>query len=77
MRLYKLVRHEDVSGFSGTGHVAEIVQFSDGRCVMRWVAKDPDGNPLPSSIVLYDSLEDIRKIHGHNGASEVVVVTRS
>jgi len=59
------VRDQDVSGFSGTGVVAEGVEFGDGRVVMRWVTRDVH------SIVLHASIDELLKVHGHNGASHI------
>lgn len=60
MRLFKLVRNEDYSGVSGTGEVAEGVEFSDGQCVMRWQTEIP-------STAIYNSIQDLVSIHGHEG----------
>lgn len=57
-RLYRLV---DATGVSGTGHVAEGVQFSDGVVSLHWVTKGP------RSTAVYNSLEDLEEIHGHQG----------
>lgn len=64
MRRFVLIRTEDLTGVSGTGQVAEGVQFFDGKVVMRWKT---DVN----STVFYDSIEDVIYIHGHNGATVV------
>jgi hypothetical protein len=61
---FVLDRAEDVSGISGTGIVAEGVMFSDGTAVLRWVVG------LRSTAV-YDSMDDLVAIHGHNGATQV------
>jgi hypothetical protein len=45
--------------------VAEGVQFSDGRCVVRWLTR-------VASIVFYDSIADVDYIHGHNGSTRIV-----
>jgi hypothetical protein len=37
MRLFSLVRDEDVSGISGTGPIAEGVEFTDGSVALRWL----------------------------------------
>jgi hypothetical protein len=66
-RRFILVRDEDVSGVSGTGIVVQGCQFEDGKAVMRWVSET-------SSIAVYESIEDIIKIHGHNGATRLVWV---
>lgn len=70
MRRFELVRHEDVNGISGTGVVAEGVEFSDGRCCMRWMTDT-------ASTAAYDSLDDLRAIHGHSGASTIVFLDRA
>jgi hypothetical protein len=62
---FRLVRHEDVSGSSGIGYVAEGVRFSDGKVVLHWVT---DG---PRSTAVYESVKDVEAIHGHGGATEV------
>lgn len=65
MRLFELHRDHDVSGVSGIGIVAEGVQFSDGTCVVRWVASR-------GSTVVWQSIDDVVAIHGHGGATRVV-----
>lgn len=65
MRRFMLLRVEDESGISGTGMVAEGVQFTDGRCAMRWRTD-------LRSTALYDSIEDLESIHGHGGKTVVV-----
>mgnify|MGYP006319141211 CR=1 FL=1 len=57
-----LVRKADVSGTSGTGHVADGVQFPDGTCVLRW-------RTARSSTAVYSSHADLMAIHGHDGAT--------
>jgi hypothetical protein len=64
LRRFKTVRHEDESGVSGTGQVAEGVQFDDGTCVMRW-------QTATRSTAYYDSIEDLIAIHGHGGKTVV------
>jgi len=65
MRLFVLVRERDETGFSGTGMVAEGVEFGDGRVVMRWVTNGVH------SMVLHASIDELLKVHGHNGASRI------
>jgi hypothetical protein len=65
MRLFFLVRDEDVSGVSGIGVVAEGVEFSDGKVVIRWRGVHS------CSTVVWDSLEDAIAIHGHDGRTRV------
>jgi len=63
-RRFLLVRYEDESGVSGTGVVAEGVQFSTGRCVLAWVTRY-------QSLAIYNHIEEIREIHGHDGKTHV------
>jgi len=65
MRLFELNRHYDVSGVSGTGVVAEGVQFADGTTVIRWIGE-------LASTVVWDNIETAIKVHGHDGATELV-----
>jgi hypothetical protein len=67
MRLFYLRRDEDLSGVSGTGIVAEGVQFTDGTCAMRWLT-------ATASTAVYASIKDLTWIHGHNGATHVAFV---
>ncbi len=64
MRLFLLVRDEDVSGVSGTGIVAEGVEFSDGTVAMRWLRR-------PFSMAFYGSIRDVVAVHGHGGRTRV------
>jgi hypothetical protein len=65
MRRFELHRDEDATGVSGTGVVAEGVQFADGTCAMRWLSEHP-------STALYDTADDIVRIHGHGGLTRLV-----
>ena len=64
MRRFVLDRVEDESGVSGTGEVAEGVQFFDGTCAMRW-------RTVTASTAVYGSIADIEEIHGHGGKTIV------
>jgi hypothetical protein len=64
-RTFILLRHEDVHEQSGEGVVAEGVQFSDGTCAMRW-------RTTTASTCLYNSVEDVQELHGHEGRSELL-----
>jgi hypothetical protein len=64
-RRFVLDRSEDVTGVSGVGTVAEGVQFSDGKVALRWIVGEH------RSSVLWDSIESVEQIHGHNGATTV------
>lgn len=65
MRTFNLVRHTDVSGISGTGVVAQGVEFNDGTVAMRWTTGEH------RSTVLWDDIESVVAIHGHGGATEL------
>lgn len=67
MRIFQLDRKEDVSGVSGTGIVAEGVQFSNGKVVISWLSEN-------TSIAVYDSLEMAMNVHCHGGKTMVVWV---
>lgn len=70
MKTFELRRHEDVTGVSGTGKVAEGVVFSDGKAVTRWLTRD-------GSTVTWDTSSEeearevLERIHGHGGKTEV------
>jgi len=63
-RRFVLSRKNDVSGVSGTGNVAEGVQFDDGSVAMRWTSKTP-------STVLYGKISDVRAVHGHDRKTKI------
>lgn len=64
MRRFYLDRQTDVSGTSGTGAVVEGVQLSNGQCVVRWLT-------YLSSLCIYQSIEDVVAIHGHDGSTNL------
>lgn len=59
-----LLRDEDVTGISGTGAVAEGIQFSDGQCVLHWLTE-------VSSLVVHENVANVERIHGHGGRTRV------
>lgn len=61
---FDLVRHQDFSGKSGTGRVAEGFVFEDGTVAMRWKSARASTN-------IYASIEDVIAVHGHGGATQV------
>lgn len=69
-RRFLLVRDEDVTGVSGEGTVAEGIEYSDGVCSMHWIV------PPAQSTTVYNSIEDVATIHGHNGATKVVFLDK-
>jgi hypothetical protein len=62
-----LYRRDDVTGVSGTGTVAEGVEWSDGSASLRWCV---DGKPC--STTYYSSIRDVAEIHGHDGRTTIV-----
>lgn len=64
-RCFRLVRHVDVSGVSGTGVVAEGVEWSDGTVTLRWRGR------YPTTTVWQDGIDALIEVHGHSGASIV------
>jgi hypothetical protein len=66
MKLFHFYRIQDQSGVSGTGPVVEGVQFSNGWCALRWISQR-------SSVAFYQSIEDVKAIHGHGGQTEIIV----
>ena len=64
-RVFELIRDEDETGVSGTGKVAEGIEFSNGKCALAWIT-------AYRSVVVYDSLREVEQIHGHNGKTRIV-----
>ncbi len=64
-RRFELIRYEDKTGISGIGKIAEGVIFSSGKCALAWTIKD-----IPS-VTIYDSVEQVIAIHGHDGKTEL------
>ena len=66
MRAFQLRRETDVTGVSGTGIVAEGVEFTDGTVALRWVGKNP------TSVVFHDNgIKSVEAIHGHDGLTRI------
>lgn len=64
-RKFHLQRHEDSSGVSGVGRVAEGIVFSDGMAVVRWLSACGSTN-------IYNNWEAVMQVHGHGGNTEIV-----
>lgn len=64
MRRFYLDRYEDASGVSGTGRVAEGVEFEHGEVVLFWLSDR-------RTMGTYGSIEDVIAIHGHEGRTRV------
>lgn len=69
---FLLVRDEDVTGVSGTGVVAEGVEFTggpdhEGAVALRWLSD------WPTSVVFHDrGMASVEAVHCHNGKTRVV-----
>lgn len=66
MKTFHLQRDEDVTGISGTGVVAEGIEFSNGKVVIQWIVGEHQ------STVVWDDIESVKAIHGHNGSTQIV-----
>jgi hypothetical protein len=64
-RRFVLDRKVDVSGVSGTGIVAQGVEFDNGKCAVSFVT-----GPV-HSVICYDSVADVIQVHGHDNATQV------
>lgn len=63
-RRFQLVRDVDVTGVTGTGIVADGVQWPDGTATVRWRSDR-------ASTVHWDRITDAEAIHGHGGATRI------
>ena len=64
MRRFLLVRDRDLTGVSGIGIVAEGAEFTSGLAVLRWLRE-------PYAVGVFQSVEDLIAIHGHEGATHI------
>lgn len=64
LRRFVLVRTEDVSGTSGTGVVAEGIEFSNGQIVIHWLSQ-------LESVNVYANTKVLEQLHGHGGRTVV------
>jgi len=70
LRAFHLVRDVDETGVSGTGVVAEGVEFSDGVVALRWTSR------WPTSVVFHErGLESVEAVHGHGGKTRIVFLS--
>lgn len=66
-RRFFLLRVEDVSGVSGTGKVAEGVEFENGMVALSFSSSYPHVNT-------YVNMRSVEEVHGHQGATKIVFV---
>lgn len=67
MRRLILKRAQDDSGVSGTGIVAEGVEFSNGQVVIAWYGHK-------NSIAIYPNRKILEEIHGHEGHTSIEII---
>lgn len=53
-----------MTGVSGTGLVATGTVYSNGKAVLVWIGEKV-------SVAVYDSLDMLREIHGHDGKTTI------
>lgn len=64
-KLFELHRYDDHTGVSGTGVVAQGVEFGNGKCVVQWLGKW-------DSTVVHKSIKQVIHLHGHGGMTKIV-----
>lgn len=64
MRRFVLQRAEDYTGTSGTGIVAEGVEFSNGQVAIHWISQ-------LESVNVYANTKVLEQLHGHDGRTTV------
>lgn len=65
MRRFQLHRDQDETGVSGTGIVAEGVEFTSGMVAMTWLSPH-------RCVNVYESIKTVEQLHGHQGKTRVV-----
>lgn len=68
-RRFRLWRDEDVSGCSGIGFVAEGVRFTNGKVALAFLQ---DLGKAVKNVEVFDSIDDVVAIHGHEGRTKVI-----
>lgn len=66
MKRFYMRRHYDVNKKSGTGVVAEGIVFDDGTGAFTWLTK-------MKTVTTFWKVDDLKKLHGHNGCTEVII----
>jgi hypothetical protein len=65
LRRFWLYRHEDQSGVSGTGYVAEGVEWTDGRVDIKFRSAHKTDHSFPN-------MKELLNLHGHDGKTVIV-----
>lgn len=63
-RRFELHRSTDVTGVSGTGIVADGVEFDDDTVVLHWRGEHP-------STVIWPNIGHVEEVNCHGGASTI------
>lgn len=63
---FYLLRKEDIHGKSGEGIVAIGCVLPSGHCIIEWLT-------FTSTITIFQTLEHVQQVHGHEGKTEVVL----
>lgn len=69
MRRFQLHRKKDETGVSGTGIVAEGVEFTNGAVVMTWYSPH-------RCVNVYESIKTVEELHGHEGDTSIVFLDK-
>lgn len=64
-RRFKLVRYEDVHGKSGVGDVAQGTEYDNGYVSLTFLSEKV-------SLYWYNSIHNVKHLHGHEGKTKVV-----
>lgn len=67
MRRFYLHRKEDPTGMSGTGRVADGIEFENGQVALTWKKEYP-------SVTVFPSISIVEKLHTHNGKDPTKIV---
>lgn len=67
MRRFYLKRDEDASGVSGTGRVADGVEFDNGLVAITWKSEYP-------SVTIFQSITVVEKVHTHKGKDKTKII---
>lgn len=65
-RRFVLYRDVDPTGISGTGTVAEGIEFTDGAVALHWISGEH------RSTVIWPDMAGVEAIHGHGGQTRIV-----
>ena len=67
MRRFFLERETDPTGMSGTGRVADGIEFDNGQIAMTWKKEFP-------SVTVFQSISTVEKLHSHNAQDPTRIV---